>query len=87
MNLVVESGVDPLLRVTGATSACASRWEDDAIYDMVGNLDEWIEDESGVFVGGFYARGTSKGCEARIEGHAAGYYDYSTGARCCKDGT
>jgi hypothetical protein len=85
LNLVVESGTDPLLRLTGATTTCASRWEDDAIYDMVGNLDEWIEDPSGVFVGGFYARATTKGCDARIEGHAAGYYDYSTGTRCCKD--
>jgi hypothetical protein len=85
LNLVIESGKDPLLRLTGATSACTSRWDDDVIYDMVGNLDEWIEDPSGVFVGGFYARSSTKGCDARIEGHAAGYYDYSTGTRCCKD--
>lgn len=88
LNLVMESigdRLDPLLRPTGATPGCASRWADDAAFDMVGNLDEWIEDDSGVFVGGFYARVSSKGCEAKIAGHAPAYYDYSTGTRCCRD--
>ena len=85
MNLVVENGDDPLLRLTGETKTCASHWDDGEIYDMVGNLDEWIDDPKGVFVGGFYARGTTKGCDARIQGHAPVYYDYSTGTRCCRD--
>lgn len=85
LNLVTEGERDPLLRLTGATPGCASRWGDDAVLDMVGNLDEWIEDSGGTFLGGFYARSTTKGCEARIESHAASYYDYSTGTRCCKD--
>jgi hypothetical protein len=85
LNLIFESGSDPLLRVTGATASCASEWANDRIFDMVGNLDEWIDDESGVFVGGFYARSTSKGCEAEISGHGPGYFDYSTGVRCCKE--
>jgi hypothetical protein len=85
LNLVFENGRDPLLRATGTTPGCASRWLGEAAYDMVGNLDEWIEDETGVFVGGFYARATSKGCEARIADHAPSYYDYSLGTRCCKD--
>jgi formylglycine-generating enzyme len=88
LNLVMESkasGLDPLLRPTGATASCKSSWQADAIYDMVGNLDEWIEDEKGVFVGGFYARGGSKGCDAKISSHAPSYYDYSTGTRCCRD--
>jgi hypothetical protein len=85
LNLVVENGSDPLLRVTGATATCASQWGEDRLYDMVGNLDEWIDDERGVFVGGFYARMTTKGCEARIGGHAPSYYDYSLGTRCCRD--
>jgi formylglycine-generating enzyme required for sulfatase activity len=85
LNLVLENGTDPLLRLTGATPGCESVWGDERIYDMVGNLDEWIADEKGVFVGGFYSRGTSKGCEARISSHAPVYYDYSTGTRCCRD--
>jgi len=85
LNLVVEAGRDPLLRLTGASTGCVSSWDDGALYDMVGNLDEWIEDASGVFVGGFYARMTTKGCEAKVSGHATSYYDYSTGARCCSD--
>jgi hypothetical protein len=84
LNLVVEDGRDPLLRLTGATASCASRWGTDRIYDMVGNLDEWVDDESGVFVGGFYARATSEGCDAEVASHAPAYYDYSTGARCCR---
>ncbi len=86
LNLVVERGVDPLLRLTGATSSCASKWSDDEIlYDMVGNLDEWIDDESGRFVGGFYSRMTTMGCESRITSHSPSYYDYSLGTRCCTD--
>ena len=86
LNLVVERGVDPLLRLTGATPSCASRWnDDDSLFDMVGNLDEWIDDESGRFVGGFYARMTTMGCEARITSHSPSYYDYSLGTRCCAD--
>jgi formylglycine-generating enzyme len=85
LNLVVEAGKDPLLRTTGATPTCASPWQSDRIFDMVGNLDEWIEDDSGIFVGGFYARSTTKTCDAEISGHTPQYYDYSTGTRCCRD--
>jgi len=83
LNLVVENGSDPVLRATGATPSCISRWGSDGIADMVGNLDEWIEDEAGVFVGGFYSRSSTVGCDARIHTHAPAYFDYSTGTRCC----
>ncbi len=83
-NLVTFEG-RPLLRRTGATPRCASRWGDDAVYDMVGNLDEWVSDERGVFVGGFYSRGTRSGCFSRVSNHPRAYSDYSTGARCCAD--
>lgn len=82
LNLVYE-GESPLLRTTGETTACASRWEDERIFDMVGNVDEWVED--GMFLGGFYSRSTTQGCEAKVSVHAAAYYDYSTGTRCCRD--
>jgi formylglycine-generating enzyme len=82
LNLVYE-GESPLLRATGETPACASRWGDERLYDMVGNVDEWVEE--GMFVGGFYARSTTNGCEAKVTNHAPTYYDYSTGVRCCRD--
>jgi formylglycine-generating enzyme len=84
MNLVTSKG-KPLLRKTGESPACVSVWGDDAIYDMVGNLDEWIDDPDGTFVGGFYARNTKKGCDQVLGGHPAGYMDYSLGGRCCSD--
>lgn len=75
----------PLLRRTGETEQCASRWGSDAIYDMVGNLDEWVADPSGAFLGGFYSRATKAGCDASIDSHSPGYFDYSLGTRCCAD--
>lgn len=85
LNLVVEYDSGALLRLTGTTRGCTSRFGEEVIYDMVGNLDEWVDDEPGVFVGGFYARATSKGCDAKVSSHAPTYLDYSTGARCCRD--
>ncbi|HEV8548511.1 MAG TPA: SUMF1/EgtB/PvdO family nonheme iron enzyme [Polyangiaceae bacterium] len=86
LNLVVEGENEPLLRRTGDTPSCRSRWGADSIEDMVGNVDEWVEGETRpVFVGGFYSRSTTKGCEARVDSHAPAYYDYSLGTRCCSD--
>jgi formylglycine-generating enzyme required for sulfatase activity len=85
LNLVVEDGTKPLLRVTGGTPTCRSAWGTDAVLDMVGNLDEWVEGERPEFVGGFYARATRGGCEARVTNHPPTYYDYSLGVRCCRD--
>lgn len=79
----VKLGDEPLLRATGATPACKSVWGKDAVYDMVGNLDEWVDDPDGTFVGGFYARPTRQGCEAKVTTHPAVYFDYSLGVRCC----
>ncbi|WP_437820020.1 hypothetical protein [Sorangium sp. So ce1078] len=84
LNLVRVGGA-PLLRRTGETPTCASAWEGDAIADMVGNLDEWIDDPEGTFVGGFYARATREGCMSRVVSHDFTYFDYSTGVRCCAD--
>lgn len=83
-NLVTFEG-KPLLRSTGASERCASRWGDDAIYDMVGNLDEWVANEGGAFLGGFYSRGTESGCFSKVSAHPRTYSDYSTGTRCCAD--
>jgi formylglycine-generating enzyme len=81
---LIEGQSGPLLRKTGATPACRSDWGQDAAFDMVGNLDEWVDDANGAFQGGFYARATREGCEARIAVHPPQYFDYSLGVRCCK---
>lgn len=80
---LMESESGPLLRTTGATPRCQSRWGPDAVYDMVGNLDEWVDDPHGAFQGGFYARATREGCDSRIASHPNDYFDYSLGVRCC----
>jgi hypothetical protein len=81
---LAEGAQGPLLRKTGATRECRSEWGPDAVYDMVGNLDEWVDDEQGAFQGGFYARATREGCDARIGVHPPPYFDYSLGVRCCR---
>ena len=81
----VRGSDGPLFRETGATPRCRSTWGNDAIYDMVGNLDEWVDEGNGAFAGGFYARSTRAGCDAVITAHPKAYLDYSTGVRCCKD--
>lgn len=77
-------GSRPLLHPTGNNPDCASKWGNDAVYDMVGNLDEWIDDRRGAFLGGFYSRNTKDGCLSKITAHPMEYYDYSLGVRCCK---
>ncbi len=74
----------PLLRRTGETKRCASKWGQDAVYEMVGNLDEWVDDEKGVFVGGFFSRSKKDGCASVVKNHPPYYWDYSLGVRCCR---
>ena len=83
LGLVREPNGDPLLRRTGATPSCRSAWGSEAAWDMNGNLDEWVEDEKGRFVGGFFSRSKRDGCESSVTAHPPAYFDYSTGTRCC----
>lgn len=83
-NLVKYKG-KLLLQRTGATKSCVSKWGDDGIYDMNGNIDEWVDDPKGMFLGGFYARSKKDGCQSRVTAHPNLYSDYSTGIRCCRD--
>jgi hypothetical protein len=80
---LVKDGDAPLLRRTGATPRCKSEWGKDAAWDMNGNLDEWVEDPKGLFVGGFYSRSKRDGCDSAVRAHKNEYFDYSTGVRCC----
>lgn len=82
---------DPLLNQladglapSGAYDECVT---DEGVYDMHGNLHEWVADSSGVFRGGFYVDASinGTGCSYRTTRHTFDYHDYSTGFRCCAD--
>jgi formylglycine-generating enzyme required for sulfatase activity len=83
MNQVKDVEGYPFLRPTGSTPECKSRWGDDAVYDMVGNLDEWVDSSGSAFYGGFYSRDTVLGCDSKITYHPPSHSNYSTGVRCC----
>jgi hypothetical protein len=70
------------LEPTGTTSTCTNAY---GVYDMVGNLHEWLDDKA--FHGGYYldTKINREGCDYNTTAHAASYYDYSTGFRCCAD--
>jgi hypothetical protein len=72
------------LAKTGDHAGCTNGY---GVYDMVGNLHEWVADPRGTFYGGFYqdTRIHGEGCTYVTEAHAASYHDYSTGFRCCAD--
>jgi formylglycine-generating enzyme len=57
------------------------------VFDMVGNLHEWVDDPAGTFRGGYYldTRINGEGCDYHTVAHNADYHDYSTGFRCCAD--
>jgi len=70
----------------GAHPQCVSDW---GVYDLHGNLHEWVADAAGTFRGGFYADAVinGTGCAYRTTAHGRGYHDYSTGFRCCAEPT
>jgi hypothetical protein len=69
---------------TGSYSRCESGY---GVFDMVGNVHEWIADPGGTFLGGYYLDTTinGDGCHYKTVAHDAAYHDYSTGFRCCAD--
>ena len=71
---------------TGEHDGCTNGY---GVYDMVGNLHEWVADKDGTFRGGYYADvasvGHGEGCGYVTTAHEARYHDYSTGFRCCAD--
>jgi len=72
------------LAETGSHDDCTNGF---GVYDMVGNLHEWVLDPEGTFQGGYYLDVTQNGdgCSYRTDAHEAWYHDYSTGFRCCAD--
>lgn len=76
----LEGGLLP----TGERTFCTN---DYGVYDMVGNLHEWVDDPDGTFRGGYYMDTTRNGdgCTYDTMAHDFTYHDYSTGFRCCAD--
>ncbi|HEY1956532.1 MAG TPA: SUMF1/EgtB/PvdO family nonheme iron enzyme [Polyangiaceae bacterium] len=72
------------LSTTGAHASCTNGY---GVYDMVGNLHEWVDDPDGTFQGGYYldTHINGDGCTYRTVAHGPWYHDYSTGFRCCAD--
>ncbi|HEU4537710.1 MAG TPA: SUMF1/EgtB/PvdO family nonheme iron enzyme [Polyangiaceae bacterium] len=70
------------LRPAGETPGCVSAY---GVYDLVGNLHEWVDDGRPVFAGGYYvdAELNGSGCTYTTRAHGGDYHDYSTGFRCC----
>ena len=72
----------------GSFTQCVSHF---GIYDLHGNLHEWIATSAstgnGIFKGGFFvdAKLNGPGCLYATTAHAQSYHDYSTGFRCCAD--
>jgi hypothetical protein len=72
------------LAETGSHEGCTNGY---GVYDMVGNIHEWVDDPAGTFQGGYYldVEQNGEGCGYRTDAHAVWYHDYSTGFRCCAD--
>jgi formylglycine-generating enzyme len=82
MNSPLINQLEDGLLPAGERSFCTNGY---GVYDMVGNLHEWIDDADGTFRGGYYMD-TSRngdGCSYRTTAHDFTYHDYSTGFRCC----
>jgi sulfatase modifying factor 1 len=76
--------LDATVVPTGSMTDCTNPY---GVYDMVGNLHEWVADPEGTFFGGFFMDTfqNGEGCSYRTTFHPADYHDYSTGFRCCAD--
>ena len=84
MNQTIINQLPNTLLPTGERAECTNAY---GVYDMVGNLHEWVDDPDGTFRGGYYMD-TSKngdGCSYHTTAHDFTYHDYSTGFRCCMD--
>ncbi|MBL8610875.1 MAG: SUMF1/EgtB/PvdO family nonheme iron enzyme [Myxococcales bacterium] len=84
MNSPLLNQLPSSLGKTGERAGCTN---DLGVYDMVGNLHEWVDDPAGTFNGGYYLDVTmnGEGCGYSTTAHGPRYHDYSTGFRCCAD--
>ncbi len=73
------------LSTTGEYARCVTP---ERVFDMDGNLSEWVEetkDENGVFKGDPFSGAGKSGCFRTVGGHLQQYLDYSLGTRCCSN--
>jgi hypothetical protein len=84
MNNPLINQLDAGLLPTGERSGCSNEY---GLFDMVGNLHEWVDDPDGTFRGGYYldTKLNGDGCSYQTTAHSFDYHDYSTGFRCCLD--
>ena len=84
MNNPALNQVPGTLAKSGEHEGCTNGY---GVYDMVGNLHEWVADTTGTFQGGYYldTHLNGDGCSYKTTAHDFGYHDYSTGFRCCAD--
>jgi formylglycine-generating enzyme len=84
MNQPLINQLPETLLGTGERAACTNEY---GVFDMVGNLHEWIDDPDGTFRGGYYmdTSHNGEGCAYATTAHDFSYHDYSTGFRCCAD--
>jgi len=84
MNQPLINQLPNTLLPTGDRAECTNEY---GVYDMVGNLHEWVDDPDGTFRGGYYMDTTKNGdgCSYQTTAHDFAYHDYSTGFRCCMD--
>ncbi len=84
MNQSLINQLPNTLLPTGERAECTNEY---GVFDMVGNLHEWVDDPDGTFRGGYYMDTTKngEGCSYRTTAHDFAYHDYSTGFRCCMD--
>ena len=72
---------------SGERESCAT---EDGIYDMMGNVEEWVASSrryhkhEGVLMGGFWAKPWT-GCRGTNDAHASNFTFYEVGFRCCVD--
>jgi hypothetical protein len=84
MNQTLINQLPDTLLPTGQRAECTNAY---GVFDMVGNLHEWVDDPDGTFRGGYYMDTTKNGdgCSYQTTAHDFKYHDYSTGFRCCMD--
>ncbi|MCI0503385.1 SUMF1/EgtB/PvdO family nonheme iron enzyme [Candidatus Micrarchaeota archaeon] len=77
------------LERTGQRPGCVTP---EGIFDLDGNLSEWVDDSvqkpdglHGTFAGDAFSGAGAQGCGRKTDAHAANYYDYSMGTRCCRN--